>query len=74
MPKHPYPSWQRRHDGVLIYLLQRPWVKLPDCARETDYSASQVSRITCAPEFRRRYSETLEERRSAALAKRFNHD
>ena len=24
MPKRPYPRWQRRHDGVLLYLLKHP--------------------------------------------------
>ena len=56
MPKHPYPRWQRRHEGVLQWLLQRPWATLKDCARATGYSPSQISRIVNSPDFRARYN------------------
>ena len=55
MPKRPYPHWQRRHDAVLQWLLQRPWEKLNDCARATGYSPSQISRIVNSPDFRAHY-------------------
>jgi hypothetical protein len=51
MPKRPYPTWQRRHYAVLAWLLEHPGAKLKDCARATGYSASQVSRIVCSPDF-----------------------
>jgi len=60
MPKRPYPAWQRRHAAVLLWLLEHPGGKLYACAAETGYSASQVSRIVSAPEFRRRYTEARE--------------
>ena len=60
MPKRPYPRWQRRHEGVLLWCLANPARKLKDCAKETGYSPSQISRITCSPEFRRRHDAALE--------------
>lgn len=56
MPKRPYPRWQRRHEGVLLWLLQRPWAKLKECARATGYSPSQISRIVNSPDYQRRYN------------------
>ena len=55
MPKRPYPRWQRRHEGVLLWLLQHPWAKLNDCARATGYSPSQISRIINSPDYQRHY-------------------
>ena len=55
MPKRPYPRWQRRHEGILLWLLQRPWANLKQCAEATGYSHSQVSRIVNSPGFQRRY-------------------
>ena len=67
MPKRPYPRWQRRHEGVLLWLLEHPWATLEQCAHATGYSPSQVSRITCAPEFRHRYTAALEAARRDAV-------
>ncbi len=55
MPKRPYPRWQRRHDGVLQWLLQHPAGTLNDCARATGYSPSQISRIVNSPDYQCRY-------------------
>ena len=55
MPKRPYPRWQRRHDGVLQWLLQHPAGTLNDCARATGYSPSQISRIVNSPDYQHRY-------------------
>ena len=60
MAKRPYPAWRRRHAAVLVWLLQYPHRKLYDCAAETGYSPTHVSRIINAPEFRRRYTEVRE--------------
>ncbi len=54
MPKRPYPRWQRRHDAVLQWLLQRPRATLKECARATGYSPSQISRIVNSPDYQRR--------------------
>ncbi len=67
MPKRPYPPWQRRHEGVLLYLLKHPSATLAQCAQATGYSPSQVSRITCSSEFNRRYEEALASFRAEAL-------
>ena len=55
MPIRPYPSWQRRHEAVLLWLIQNPSRKLYECATDTGYSPSQVSRITRSREFQQRY-------------------
>lgn len=60
MPRSPYPSWRRRHEGVLKWLFEHPWAKLKDCAEATGYTPSQVSRITCSPEFQRRYRALMD--------------
>jgi AraC-like DNA-binding protein len=53
VPKRPYPSWQRRHEAVLTWLVEHPAGTLEECARATGYSRSHLSRITCSPDFRR---------------------
>ena len=68
MPKRPYPRWQRRHEGVLIWLLRHPWGKLHDCARETGYTPSHISRIVNSPEFFHRYAAAAETIKSDAAA------
>lgn len=54
-----YPSWQRRHEGVLQYLLEHPWVNQKDCAIATGYTPSQISRITNSSDFKLRYQEAM---------------
>ncbi len=61
MPSRPYPAWQRRHEAVLLYLLQRPAAKLDEVADATGYSRWQISRIINGPEFLRRYRAALAE-------------
>jgi hypothetical protein len=60
MPKSPYPSWQRRHEAVLQFILQNPSAKHAQCAAATGYSEWQISRITHSPEFQRRYQKLIE--------------
>ncbi len=55
MPKRPYPRWQRRHEAVLLWLLENPPKKLKDCAAATGYSRTHISRIVNSPDFHRRY-------------------
>ncbi len=55
MPKRPNPRWERRHEGILLWLRQNPAGTLKECAAASGYSASQVSRITCSPDFQRHY-------------------
>ena len=59
MPSRPYPSWQRRHEAVLLYLLQRPAAKLDEVADATGYSRWQISRIIHGPDFLQRYRAAL---------------
>jgi hypothetical protein len=60
MARYPHPSWQRRHQAVLDWLLQNPAKKLYVCAEETGYSPTHISRIVNAPEFKRRYQLALD--------------
>lgn len=60
MPRRPYPAWQRRHEAVLLYLLERPAARLDEVARATGYTRWQISRIVHSPEFARRYRAALD--------------
>ena len=60
MPRRPYPSWQRRHEAVLLYLLEHPAARLDEVADATDYTRWQISRIISGPEFRQRYRDALD--------------
>ena len=71
MPKRPYPRWQRRHETVLLWCLQNPGKKLRNCAKETGYSRTHVSRIINSPDFKRHYSAALEAGRLDAFRRRF---
>ncbi len=69
MPKRPYPSWQRRHDAILLHIISRPFATQKEIAAATGYTASQVSRILNSPDFTARYEEVLY---SAAAVARFD--
>ncbi len=69
MPRRPYPAWQRRHEAVLLYLLERPAARLDEVARATGYTCWQISRITHSPEFARRYREALDKAQGDAAAR-----
>ena len=69
MPRRPYPAWQRRHEAVLLYLLQRPAAKLDEVAEATSYSRWQISRIINGPEFQQRYRAALTEAESRLAEK-----
>lgn len=73
MPKsHPTrPSWQRRHEAVLLYLVDHPAARCAEIARATGYGVTHISRILNSPEFRRRYDELLSEARRNAARRYF---
>jgi DNA-binding MarR family transcriptional regulator len=48
MPKRPYPRYRRRHDAILLRILENPSLTQKEIAAATGYSASQVSRILCS--------------------------
>jgi hypothetical protein len=54
-----HPRWQRRHEGVLLWLLQHPAGTLRECAAATGYSKGQISRIVNSPVFVERYRSAL---------------
>ena len=62
MSRRPYPACQRRHEAVLLWLLQNPGGKQYECAKATGYSRGHVGRITASPEFKRRFQEALDKR------------
>jgi hypothetical protein len=53
VPKRPYPRWERRHEAVLLWLIEHPTATLSEGALATGYSPSHLSRITCSPDFQR---------------------
>jgi transcriptional regulator with XRE-family HTH domain len=69
MPKRPYPRYQRRHDAILLRILENPSLTQKELAAATGYSASQVSRILCSPDFQERYNILLQDAASAARYK-----
>ena len=60
MTKGQYPAWQRRHEAVLLWMVQHPGGKLYNCAEATGYSRWQVSRIVNSPDFQQRYKVVLD--------------
>ena len=55
MPKRPYPRYQRRHDAILLKILENPLQTNKEIAKATGYSPSQISRIVCSPDFLQLY-------------------
>jgi hypothetical protein len=55
MANKTYPTWQRRHEAVLQYMLEYPAAPYGEVARATGYSVWHISRIIANPEFRRRH-------------------
>ena len=51
MPKRPYPHYQRRHDAILLSILENPAQTNKQLAKATGYSPSQISRILSSPDF-----------------------
>ena len=60
MSRSKHPTWQRRYDGVLLWVIEHPCATQTECASATGYTTWQISRITSSPEFRRRYGEIIE--------------
>jgi transcriptional regulator with XRE-family HTH domain len=71
MPKRPYPRHRRRHNAILVAVLENPALKQKEIAKATGYSPSQVSRILCSPQFQELYDlflwETALKLRSKSL-------
>ena len=69
MPKRPYPRHQRRHDAILLHIIEHPGAKQKAIAAATDYSASQVSRIMRSPDFQAAYMALRREVADKAIMK-----
>ena len=65
----PYPRWQRRHEGVLLWLIEHASGTLSECAKVTGYSPAHLSRIMCSPDFRARLSMLRAEQERQVLAR-----
>jgi hypothetical protein len=59
-PRRKYPAWQRRHYGVLKWLLDHPGATLRECARATGYCEWSLSRITNSPEVRQPFEAIMD--------------
>jgi hypothetical protein len=70
MPKRPYPRYQRRHDAVLLCILENPMQTQKEIAKATGYSASQISRILCSPNFQAQYDVLIHESALLVRSKR----
>jgi hypothetical protein len=58
-PRRTHPSWQRRREAVLQYIVSNPAARNRKIAGATGYSEWQISRIINSPEFRCRYSQAM---------------
>jgi len=64
-----YPAWQRRHEGVLLYLLENLSAKLGECVKATGYSSSHISRIINSPIFMNRFNGVMDNEAYKAAAR-----
>ncbi len=62
-----YPKLNQRHIGVMVWLLEHPCSTLTECAKNTGYSRSWLSRIVNAPEFKAEYNKQMEIELSRAV-------
>jgi hypothetical protein len=69
MPKRPYPRYQRRHDAILLSILENPLQTNKELAKATGYSPSQISRILRSPDFSQLYDAAFLEVAHGARAK-----
>jgi hypothetical protein len=72
MPKRPYPRYRRRHDAILLHILENPMQTQKEIAKATGYSESQVSRILCSPDFQVQYDIRMQEATFVARSKWLN--
>jgi len=63
----PYPRWQRRHEGVLLWLISSGTLR--ECAEVTGYTPSHLSRIMCSPDFRARLARLRAKQERQVLAR-----
>jgi len=61
-----YPRLNRRHLGVMIWLLEHPAATLTECAQAVGYSRPWLSRIVNSPEFRAQHAKLLHDRAGRA--------
>jgi len=71
MSGHRYPSWQRRHEAVLQFILSNPAARNAEVARQTGYSEWHISRIIRSTEFDSRLQPALDAARREAACRRF---
>ena len=64
MTKRPYPRYQRRHDAILLSILENPLQTNKEIAKATGYSPSQISRILCSPDFLQLYDAAFRQGRT----------
>ena len=69
MTIRPYPHYQRRHDAILLSILENPLRTNKEIAKATGYTPSQVSRIVCSPDFRALYEIIMHEAALGARSK-----
>jgi transcriptional regulator with XRE-family HTH domain len=72
MPKRAYPRYRRRHDAILLRILENPSLTQKEIAKATGYSASQVSRILRSPDFQVQYDVRMQEAAFVARSKWLN--
>lgn len=72
MPKRPYPRYQRRHDAIMLRILENPTLTQKEIAQATGYSPSQISRILCSPDFQAQYDIRMQDAAFAARSKWLN--
>jgi len=73
MPKRPYPRYQRRHDAILLSILENPLQTNKEIAKATGYSPSQISRILCSPDFLQLYDAAFVKVAHGARTKWLEH-
>jgi len=71
MRTHGYPSWQRRHEAVLQYVLQYPAARNAEIAARTGYSVTHISRIVRASEFSARLRAAMKDAATRAAERRW---
>lgn len=66
-----YPTWRRKHEAVLRFIVDNPAAGNADVAAATGYSVWHISRIVRAPEFQVRYRSAADRALYEAMRDRF---
>jgi hypothetical protein len=72
MPKRPYPPIPTSPRRDLLHILENPMQTQKEIAKATGYSASQVSRILCSPDFQAHYDIRMQDAALVARSKWLN--